>query len=71
MIEVEGLRKLYDSYLAVDGISFSIGAGQLCGLIGPNGAGKTTTMRCLSGLISATSDHQKSLAAAFRQSEGR
>ncbi len=37
MIEVEGLRKLYDSYLAVDGISFSIGAGQICGLIGPKG----------------------------------
>jgi len=59
MIEVEGLRKLYDSYLAVDGISFSIDAGQICGLIGPNGAGKTTTMRCLSGLISATSGSLK------------
>jgi ABC-2 type transport system ATP-binding protein len=59
MIEVEGLRKLYDSYLAVDGISFSLGAGQICGLIGPNGAGKTTTMRCLSGLITATSGSLK------------
>ena len=40
MIEVDGLRKLYDRYLAVDGISFTLGKGQICGLIGPNGAGK-------------------------------
>jgi ABC-2 type transport system ATP-binding protein len=59
MIEVDGLRKLYDSYLAVDNVSFSMEAGQICGLIGPNGAGKTTTMRCLSGLISATSGSLK------------
>lgn len=59
MIEVNGLRKLYDSYLAVDSISFSIGAGQICGLIGPNGAGKATIMRCISGLISATSGSLK------------
>lgn len=54
MIEVDGLRKLYDRYLAVDCISFTLGKGQICGLIGPNGAGKTTTMRCISGLIPAT-----------------
>ncbi len=55
MIDVCGLRKLYDDDLAVDGVSFSIAAGQICGLVGPNGAGKTTTMRCLAGLIPATS----------------
>lgn len=55
MIEVHGLRKLYEDYLAVDDVSFSLLAGQICGLVGPNGAGKTTTMRCLAGLIPATS----------------
>ncbi len=55
MIDVCGLRKLYEDYLAVDGVTFSIGSGQICGLVGPNGAGKTTTMRCLAGLIPATS----------------
>jgi ABC-2 type transport system ATP-binding protein len=55
MIDVFGLRKLYDDYLAVDGVTFSIAAGQICGLVGPNGAGKTTTLRCLAGLIPATS----------------
>ena len=54
MIDVQGLQKLYESYLAVDGVSFRVAPGQICGLVGPNGAGKTTTMRCLAGLIPAT-----------------
>ena len=55
MIEVVGLQKLYEDYLAVDGVSFTIKPGQICGLVGPNGAGKTSTLRCLAGLIPATS----------------
>lgn len=55
MIDVHGLRKLYDDQLAVDGITFSLQRGQICGMVGPNGAGKTTTLRCLAGLIPATS----------------
>ncbi|NND96180.1 MAG: ABC transporter ATP-binding protein [Pirellulaceae bacterium] len=54
MIEIHGLRKLYDDYLAVDGLSFTLAPGEICGLVGPNGAGKTTTLRCLAGLIPAT-----------------
>lgn len=54
MIEIQGLRKLYDDYLAVDDMSFTLGSGQICGLVGPNGAGKTTTLRCMAGLIRAT-----------------
>ncbi len=40
---------------AVDGLSFSVGAGQIYGLLGPNGAGKTTTLRMLSGLMKPSS----------------
>lgn len=54
MIEISGFRKLYDDYLAVDDLNFSLEPGQVCGLVGPNGAGKTTTLRCLAGLIPAT-----------------
>jgi ABC-2 type transport system ATP-binding protein len=54
MIDIAGLRKLYDDELAVDGVSFTLAPGQVCGLVGPNGAGKTTTMRCLAGLIPPT-----------------
>lgn len=40
---------------AVDGLSFTVGRGQIYGLLGPNGAGKTTTLRLLSGLMTPTS----------------
>ncbi len=40
---------------AVDGISFSIAAGERVGFLGPNGAGKTTTLKVLSGLLYPTS----------------
>lgn len=47
MIEVDGLTKRYGSVLAVDGLSFNVGKGEILGLLGTNGAGKTTTMRML------------------------
>jgi len=34
----------------VDGLSFSVRAGEVFGLLGPNGAGKTTTVECIEGL---------------------
>ncbi len=46
-------RKYFD-VKAVDGIDFSISAGELVGFIGPNGAGKTTTLKVLSGLLYPT-----------------
>jgi ABC-2 type transport system ATP-binding protein len=54
MIEVEGLTKLYDSFVAVQELSFAVRPGEVLGLVGPNGAGKTTTLRCLAGIIPAT-----------------
>src|SRR5262245_6406879 len=51
MIEVEGLTKLYDKFVAVNALTFAVRPGELLGLVGPNGAGKTTTLRCLAGII--------------------
>src|SRR5581483_8965569 len=55
MIAVRELTKLYGDFTAVRSISFDVGAGEVLGLVGPNGAGKTTTLRCLAGIISASS----------------
>ena len=50
IIQVEGLRKSYGDLKAVDGVSFSVGSGEVFGILGPNGAGKTTTVEILEGM---------------------
>ncbi len=52
-IEVAGLRKRFGAAQALDGMSFSVGPGQVTGFVGPNGAGKSTTMRIILGLDAA------------------
>ncbi len=47
MIEIRDLKKRFGQITAVDGISFSVGRGEVLGFLGPNAAGKTTTMRML------------------------
>jgi ABC-2 type transport system ATP-binding protein len=48
---VKGLRKSFGPRVAVDGIGFSIGAGEIYGLLGPNGAGKTTSISMIAGIL--------------------
>lgn len=55
IIEVQSLTKQYSGRTAVDGLTFSVEAGQCIGFLGPNGAGKSTTMRILAGYLPATS----------------
>jgi ABC-type branched-subunit amino acid transport system ATPase component len=47
---VRDLRKAFGGIRAVDGCSFAVPRGTICGLIGPNGSGKTTTFDLLTGL---------------------
>src|SRR5580698_4334366 len=54
MLDVRGLRKEYGDLVAVKGISFSLGPGDIFGFIGSNGAGKTTTIRMIATLLEPT-----------------
>jgi ABC-2 type transport system ATP-binding protein len=54
VIEVQNLSKRYGPVTAVDGVTFSVTAGEILGFLGPNGAGKTTTMRIITGYMPAS-----------------
>jgi ABC-2 type transport system ATP-binding protein len=53
MLQITDIRFRYDASApwAVDGVAFSVGAGEVFGLLGPNGAGKTTLMWLIAGLL--------------------
>jgi lipooligosaccharide transport system ATP-binding protein len=56
-VEARGLTKRFGEFIAVDGVDFTIHAGEAFGFLGPNGAGKTSTMRmiaCLSPISGGT-----------------
>jgi ABC-2 type transport system ATP-binding protein len=55
VLRLEELRKSYGETVALDGVSFDVGAGQMFGFVGPNGAGKTTLMRIVLGVLEADS----------------
>jgi ABC-2 type transport system ATP-binding protein len=55
VLRLEELRKKYGETVALDGVSFDVGAGQMFGFVGPNGAGKTTLMRIVLGVLAADS----------------
>nr|WP_277611116.1 ABC transporter ATP-binding protein [Microbulbifer celer] len=50
-MEVTHLSRCYGDFKAVNGVSFTIGNGEIVGLLGHNGAGKTTIMKMLSGYL--------------------
>ncbi|MGN6673884.1 MAG: ABC transporter ATP-binding protein [Thermomicrobiales bacterium] len=54
LLRVDSLTRRFGGVVAVDGVSFDVGQGEIVGLIGPNGAGKTTVINLLSGLIRPT-----------------
>ncbi len=55
VIEVVDVQKHYGRVKAVDGLSFTVSAGEFIGLVGPNGAGKSTTIKMLTAQLLPTS----------------
>ncbi|ACV48907.1 MULTISPECIES: ABC transporter ATP-binding protein [Halomicrobium] len=53
VLVAEDVRRSYGDTVAVDGVSLSLGAGEVFALVGPNGAGKTTLVRALTGTTDA------------------
>jgi len=54
MISIQGIKKMYGDFTAVDGLSFRIHKNEIFGILGPNGAGKTTTINMICGLLPLT-----------------
>jgi ABC-type multidrug transport system ATPase subunit len=55
LVSVTDVVKTFGDKRALNGISFTVPAGQICGLLGPNGSGKTTLFRLAMGILKATS----------------
>jgi branched-chain amino acid transport system ATP-binding protein len=50
LLRVSRVAMRFGGVVALGGVSFDVGYGQICGLIGPNGSGKTTLFNCISGI---------------------
>lgn len=67
VVTVSSLTKCYGALVAVDELSFSLGAGTITGFLGPNGAGKTTTLRLLLGLAEPTAGQALVFGRRYRE----
>lgn len=63
----DNLTKKFDSFLAVEHVSFRVRKGEICSLLGPNGAGKTTLIEMLIGALTPTAGTAKVLGQDIRK----
>ncbi len=50
IVQLQNIRKVYDTKVAVEGLSLTIEPGTMFGLLGPNGSGKTSSIRMMIGM---------------------
>jgi len=65
-LEVQSLTKWYGSVCGIEDVSFNIEQGEIFGYLGPNGSGKSTTIRCIMGLLKATSGQARIFSRQVR-----
>ena len=51
MLEVENITRRFGGLIAVNGVNFNVGAGEVVSVVGPNGAGKTTLFNLITGVL--------------------
>ena len=56
IVELQHVRKAYDTKIAVADLSFNIEPGSMFGLLGPNGSGKTSSIRMMIGMTMPDSE---------------
>lgn len=59
ILEISNLSKQFATTKALDGVSFGVNRGSICGVLGPNGAGKTTLLRIINSILTADSGEVK------------
>jgi ABC-2 type transport system ATP-binding protein len=62
-LEINGLRKVFGTKVAVEDLTLNVERGEVFGFLGPNGAGKTTSVKMLLGLTAPTSGEGRLLGA--------
>lgn len=67
ILEIKNLVKYYDSFLAVDNVSFTVNEGEIVGLLGPNGAGKTTIVNIILSVLEPNSGEVEILGEDLRK----
>jgi ABC-type branched-subunit amino acid transport system ATPase component len=69
MLAAVEIRKQFGALAALDGVDFTVGAGEAVGIVGPNGAGKTTLLNVLAGTVSPSGGTIAFRAATSREAE--
>ena len=68
IVELHNIRKVYDTKVAVEGLSLSIEPGTMFGLLGPNGSGKTSSIRMMIGMTMPDSGSVSLFGQTFSRS---